>query len=270
LTRVEVIYQSMLARDPVEATEQARLFLRQKPLIAYYDEILLEGLKLAQADAERDRLDEERTRRIRDAVAEIVDDLGAHEDEPEREADAAAAQKSPLAQLEKAAAAPDAQPLPERWRTRKPVLCIPGVGLLDEAVAMMIAQLVERRGIGARAEQADALSMSRIFSLDTTGVELICVCYVEAVSAAQVRYAARRIHRMAPDVLVLVALFGDGLEGEDVIPSTDVVRGSLQATVDRVVAIANGANVPDMSPTLTAKTPSLAPTLIARADEVIE
>ena len=270
LTPVELIYQRMLARDPVEATEQARLFLRQKPLIAYYDEILLEGLKLAQADAERDRLDEERTRRIRDAVAEIVDDLGAHEDEPEREADAAAAQQSPLAQLEKAAAAPDAQPLPERWRTRKPVLCIPGVGLLDEAVAMMIAQLVERRGIGARAEQADALSMSRIFSLDTKGVELICVCYVEAVSAAQVRYSVRRIHRMAPDVLILVALFGDGLEGEDVIPSTDVVRGSLQATVDRVVAIANGANVPDMSPTLTAKTPSLAPTLIARADEVIE
>ena len=269
-TPVELIYQRMLARDPVEATEQARLFLRQKPLIAYYDEILLEGLKLAQADAERDRLDEERTRRIRDAVAEIVDDLGAHEDEPEREADAAAAPQSPLAQLEKAAAAPDAQPLPERWRTGKPVLCIPGVGLLDEAVAMMIAQLVERRGIGARAEQADALSMSRIFSLDTKGVELICVCYVEIVSAAQVRYAVRRIHRMAPDVLVLVALFGDGLEGEDVIPSTDVVRGSRQATVDRVVAIANGANVPDMSPTLTAKTPSLAQTLIARADEVIE
>ena len=68
LTRVEVIYQSMLARDPVEATEQARLFLRQKPLIAYYDEILLEGLRLAQADAERDRLDEELMRRIRDAV----------------------------------------------------------------------------------------------------------------------------------------------------------------------------------------------------------
>jgi hypothetical protein len=80
-----------------------------------------------------------------------------------------------------------------------------------------------------------------------TGVELICLCYVEIVSAAQVRYAVRRIHRMAPDVLVLVALVGDGPEGEDVIPSTDVVRGSLQATVDRVVAIANGATVPDKS-----------------------
>jgi hypothetical protein len=121
------------------------------------------------------------------------------------------------------------------------------VGLLDEAVAMMIAQLVERRGIGARAEQADALSMSRIFSLETTGIELICVCYVEIASAAQVRYAVRRIHRMAPDVLVLVALVGDGLGGEDVIPNIEVVRGSLRATVDKVVAIASDATMPDKS-----------------------
>ena len=47
-------------------------------------------------------------------------------------------------------------------------------------------------------------------------------------------------------VLVLVAMVGSGLEGEVVIPS-NVVRGSLQATVDRVVAIANGASVPDKS-----------------------
>ena len=75
LTPPELIYQRMLAGDPVEASEQARLFLREKPLIAYYDEILLEGLKLAQADVERNRLDEDSMRRIRDAVAEIVDDL---------------------------------------------------------------------------------------------------------------------------------------------------------------------------------------------------
>ena len=81
LTPAELIYQRMLARDPIEASEQARQFLREKPLIAYYDEILLEGLELAQADAERNRLDDESMRHIRDVVAEIVDDLGTHEDD---------------------------------------------------------------------------------------------------------------------------------------------------------------------------------------------
>ena len=83
LTPPELIYQRMLARDPVEAAEQARVFLKEKPLAAYYDDILLEGLRLAQADAERGMLDDARMERIRDAVAEIVDDLSGHMDQVE-------------------------------------------------------------------------------------------------------------------------------------------------------------------------------------------
>ena len=107
------------------------------------------------------------------------------------------------------------QPLSERWRTGKPVLCVPGGGLLDEAVAMAIAKLVERQGIGARAEQADALSMARIFSLDTKGVALICLCYIEFATIAQMRYAVRRVRRLAPDVIILVALLREGSAEEN-------------------------------------------------------
>src|SRR6202030_944357 len=96
--------QRMLARDPVEAAEQAQKFLKDKPLVAYYDEILVEGLRLAQADAERGLLDDERKLRIRDAVAEIIDDLGDHEDavEAARQVDGGDGAQSPLAPLDKA------------------------------------------------------------------------------------------------------------------------------------------------------------------------
>ena len=83
LMPAELVYQRMLARDPVEASEQARMFLREKPLLAYYEQVLLEGLKLAAADAERGLLDPERMLLIRDAVADIVDDLSDHKDLPE-------------------------------------------------------------------------------------------------------------------------------------------------------------------------------------------
>jgi hypothetical protein len=53
LTPAELVYQRMLARDPVEAAEQARKFLNEKSLLAYYEEVLIEGLKLAHADADR-------------------------------------------------------------------------------------------------------------------------------------------------------------------------------------------------------------------------
>ena len=231
----ELIYQRMLARDPVEATEQARLFLREKPLISYYDEILFEGLKLAQIDADRGRLDDESTSRIRDAVAEIVDDLNGHQDiatateQSEEPADA-----SPLAQLDKVESA-DVVPLfSDRWRTGKPVLCVPGVGMLDEALAIVTAALVERLGIGARAEKAEALSMDRIFSLEIKGVELVCLCYLETASAGQVRYSVRRLRRLSPDVKVLVAMFRGGLEMADRPEHVEIVEGNFSTVIARL------------------------------------
>ena len=119
LTPAELIYQRMLAGDPVEAVEQARAFLKEQPLAAYYDEILLEGLRLAQADAERGLLDEERMRRIRDAVAEIIDDLTSHTDRTGVDEAQAATQDGPLAQLEKAEAADAEEPAPAQGAGRK-------------------------------------------------------------------------------------------------------------------------------------------------------
>jgi hypothetical protein len=241
LTPSELIYQRMLARDPVEAAEQARAFLKEKPLAAYYDEILLEGLRLAQADAERGLLGEDRMQRIRDAVAEIVDDLSTHTDKKKLEKKTEGqTEGSPLAQLEMAEAKVEQRQLPERWRSGKPVLCIPGPSLLDEAVAMMVAHLVERQGIGARPEKVDALSMSRIFSWETQGVELICLCYVEYATPAQIRYATRRIRRRIPDVSILVALFGNSerFEDDDESEGAEFVQQSLRETVDKIMAVA--------------------------------
>jgi hypothetical protein len=244
LSPPELVYQRMLARDPVEAAEQAQKFLKDKPLVAYYDEVLLEGLRLAQADADRGSLDDERKLHIRDAVAEIVDDLGTHADkiEPPPETDSEAVVPSPFAQLDKAEEQVRAstRQLPEKWRTQKPVLCIPGLGLLDESVALMVAQLVERHGIGARDEQADALSMSRIFTLDMKDVALVCLCYVENATSAQIRYAVRRLRRKAPDAFILVALVGaaEGIDEQIVREFANValVEHSLADTVERIIA----------------------------------
>jgi len=251
LSPAELVYQRMLARDPIEAAEQAQLFLKEKPLVAYYEEILVEGLKLAQVDAERGLLDEERMRLIRDAVAEIVDDLSTHEEksEPVPDIDPEAEKTTPLAKITKTEESLNqtVKELPEQWRTEKPVLCIPGLGLLDEAVALMVAQLVEKHGIGARVEKADALSMSRIFSLDTKDVALVCLCYVENATAAQVRYAIRRLRRKAPKAIMLVTLVGNtdnisNTEDPQAVLPFDYVERSLRDTVARILAAANSSD----------------------------
>ena len=105
LTPAELVYQRMLARDPVEAAEQARNFLKQKPLLV----ILRRGFgSRPAACAERTPSVDCSTRsaraRIRDAVAEIIDDLSTHEDNPEPPPaeEAATDDETPLAQINKA------------------------------------------------------------------------------------------------------------------------------------------------------------------------
>ena len=242
LTPAELTYQRMLARDPVEAVEQARTYLKEKPLADYYDEILMAGLRLAQSDADRGLLDEERMQHIREAASDIVDDLMIHKDKIAAPVDGADAENvSPLARLERAEMETARRELSDEWRQGKPVLCIPGPSVLDEATAAMVAQLVERQGVGARAEEAGALSVSRIFTWEVEDVSLICLCYLEEVSAAQVRYAIRRIRRRAPNVPILVALFADTVTGEPTgdADGAEFVERSLRGVVDRILVIAS-------------------------------
>ena len=82
LTPPQLIYQRMLAGDPVEAAEQAHGFLKDGSLEDYYDLILLNGLKLAAADLRLGHLDDERLDRILATVAELTSDLEAHDDVP--------------------------------------------------------------------------------------------------------------------------------------------------------------------------------------------
>jgi hypothetical protein len=245
LTASELIYQRMLADDPIEIAEQANSFLKERPVAAYFDEVVLPGLRLAAADADKGLLDAERLARIRDAVSEIIDDTATHEDfvetvrEPKdtREQQAADPGELPLSRLQLVESSLQNTPRPEAARA---VLCLPGKGQLDEAAGMIIAHRLERRGICARTEPAGALSMSRLVNWDTEGVDLLCLCYVENASAAQIRYAVRRIRRKASDVRIIVALLGDAFEVNDgELPNgVSAARHTTAETIDKILALA--------------------------------
>lgn len=257
LTPAELTYQRLLARDPVEAAESAQVFLRDKPLLDYYETIFIPTLKLAHTDARTGRLDDERLERVRDAAGELIDDLADHQDRAGQAAEVAAdATDKPLAQLSKVETSPELleDAVPEAWRTGKAVLCLPGVGQLDEALALVLAQLVERRGIGARAEEAEALSISRIFSLDTKDAKLICLCYIESVTPAQIRYSVRRLRRKAPDAHILISLLGDTQDMDETATNVSYARGSLAEAVSAILVVAaKAAEGEDAQPGSSAK-----------------
>jgi hypothetical protein len=82
LSPPEIFYQRMLAGDPTEASEKAEEFLKERSLASYYDEVALKGLQLAQVDAARGVLNEERLAKIRDTVSEFVGNLADQDAHP--------------------------------------------------------------------------------------------------------------------------------------------------------------------------------------------
>jgi len=141
--------------------------------------------------------------------------------------------------------------VPEEWRDARRVLCIPGLGQLDEAVALIVAQLVTKQGIGARAERSGALSISRIFSLDTDDVAVVCICYIGNATPAQIRYATRRLRRKVPNAFIVTALVGNttAANTDDLSDGNlDSAQRSLDGTVQRIREIAmNSHRVPQLT-----------------------
>jgi hypothetical protein len=83
------------------------------------------------------------------------------------------------------------------------VLCVSGRGSLDEAAAITLAQLLEKHGLRARVEGADAVATPNIFRLETTGVVMVCLSYLDVISPAHMRYAIRRMRRRSQAQIVL-------------------------------------------------------------------
>ena len=257
LSPPEIFYQRMLAGDPAEAAGKAEEFLKERSLASYYDEVALKGLHLAQADSKRGVLDQERLARIRDSVKELVSDLSDQEDrrapsgELTTDAEASSAVESVSERAEDDLPVLGKEALPSQWQAEHPVLCIAGRSLLDEAAAIMLAQLSTAHGLAARVEGAEALSSTNIFRLDITGVAAVYLVYLDAEAPAHMRYAVRRLRRKLPHAMIIqVCWVKDGdpaLESLRDGTKADFVATSMSEAVKLCLEATGGVSHPDRS-----------------------
>jgi predicted PurR-regulated permease PerM len=241
----ELFYQRMLVGDASEAVAQAEEVLKERRLDDYYDAIAMKGLRLAQDDITAGTLEVERAQTIRDTVAELVSDLAEYDDrEPSSpdealppEAAAAVAATTPTrSSTHVPTLLPDT--LHGRWASPTPVICIAGRSPVDEAAALLLADLLTKHGLNTTAHGVDVLTSSNLFRLDLDATALVVLSCLDAASGAHIRNLVRRIRRKAPHVRVLVALWGaEASEAEAVrvtsradLATTDI-RGSIAACV---------------------------------------
>ena len=256
LTAVESFYQRILANDPDEAVEAARVLLKDRSLSTYYDEVAIQGLQLAAIDAERGTLTAGMIARINGSTHELVDELGNFDDfvpataKPVRpETTAGLDSTTQLVVLESPAATEHlAHPAPVvltgKWANAEPVLCVTGGGPFDSAVSDIMVQLLGKNGIAARAVPFDAASRDAIAELDFSGSALVCLCYLDiSLSPTQIRYLVRRVRQAAPGIPVLAGLWSaeDADISDDRLQSAigaDYFAATLRAAVDICVKLA--------------------------------
>jgi predicted PurR-regulated permease PerM len=260
LSPPEIFYQRMLAGDPTEAAEKAEEFLKERSLSSYYDEVALKGLQLAQADSERGALNHERLTKIRDAVAEFASDLADQDDRPppkvnattDAEATSAVESVAEDAPYENLPVLGKSGLLPE-WQSEHPVLCVAGRSLIDEAAAIMLGQLSTAHGLNARVEATEALSTANIFRLETTGVMIVCLVYLDASAPAHMRYAVRRLRRKLPKATIILGCWmkdvdAGGLERLRDGARADLVAASLGEAVKLCIELARADKQRDIAP----------------------
>jgi predicted PurR-regulated permease PerM len=250
LTPVQSFYQRILAGDPDEAHDQAENLLKELPLASYYDEVVLNGLRLAIVDAERGALTPADLVRIKVSINSLIEDLADHEDSPTAPAEAPVVPLLPGNPADGTAPPDDGGP---------GVLCIAGRGPLDDEASAMLAQLLAKQGLAARIVPHAAIARGAIGTLDVSDVAMVCISYVAMTgNPSHLRYLLRRLRARLPrDVPLLVGFWP---EGEEILHDerlraalgANYYTSSLHEAVQQCLQVAREANVGEQTAVTTA------------------
>jgi hypothetical protein len=120
----------------------------------------------------------------------------------------------------------------------------------------MLAQLVQKHGVGARVVPNQEVLPANVFRLDCTGVTMVCLSYLEPSGFANARYLVRRLRHRLPRAKILMGLWtrtaADMARFADLEEiGVDFVVTSLSRAVERVVVEAGAracASEPPQAP----------------------
>ncbi|WP_342642172.1 AI-2E family transporter [Rhodoligotrophos ferricapiens] len=229
----ERLYQRLLSGNTDEAVEVAERYIDEHSLAAFYDDVAIPALRLAQSTGPQQAADLANRRLIAQGMLELVEEIEDYEDD------------ELLAEL------PD-QPVR--------VLCIGGRTELDAAAAAMVAQQLNALGIGAAVLSPAAINQEGLTQLKLEGVEAVCLSYLSARPHVFARQICRRLRRKSPGLKVVIGMWGaapDAGGSTEMLDKigADVISASVTAAVEAVRAmLGHGREVqegPDLAAEIT-------------------
>ncbi len=183
LTPAQRLYQRLLAGNVEEAIEVAEHEVAHGSLHAFYEEVGLPMLRLAEHDRLRGASPEDR-KRVASGARAVIKDLMEQENGQGK----------------------SRHDEPQEW-LGAPVMCIAGRWELDEVAAAMLAHELNIDGIGAHFLPSSTISPDTIADLNLAGAEVICLSYLHPDPQAYARFVCRRLKRKAPHVKIVLGVW---------------------------------------------------------------
>jgi predicted PurR-regulated permease PerM len=189
-------YERMLAMDQNEAHSIADRFLDKRPLIDFYDTVLLPALCLVEQDRHRGSFDETRGNYLLLSATELVAELSEFKTEVT------------LAAATENGTATDTNPeSPELHLRPAPVICIPAGDQADEVTAMVLAQLLEQSCHNTLLLPTASVTPEILERLGQDPGTILCISALPPFVFTQTRTLCQRIREQLPENRILVALW---------------------------------------------------------------
>lgn len=181
-------YQRMLSMDQEEMFATADSYLEQRTLTEFYDEVFVPALLMAEVDRHNGVLAEMRQKFILESSRELIEEIASRHPPPE--ASGAPAES----------ATSDAKPR---------VFGVPARDEADELVALMLAQLLNERGLPTEVTAVTAAPDAHLERL-ATGTATVFISALPPSTLSGAGRACRRIKQAIPAARVLVGVWSAG------------------------------------------------------------
>jgi predicted PurR-regulated permease PerM len=189
LSRDALFYQRLLALDHHEALVLAENFLKDNPLIALYDQVILGALAMAEQDRHAGQMDPRREEFVVQSIREIVTELAETDPARKKVRGGQTLLTAPV----------------ERKESR--VFCFTAHDAADEIASSMIAQVAERAGFPALAFPFVDSPADLIEGLAPQPGDMVCISSIPPLALTHARRMAEQIREAFPQIPLVIGLW---------------------------------------------------------------
>jgi len=192
-------YQRLLAGDQTEANKIIEKQLEDKSLLEFYDDVLLPALGLVEQDKHRGVLDEGKLEFVHESIRELIEDLEDRELTPDAPAEPSGHPSDAVAQ---------------QVSSQHCIMCLPARDEADELAAIMLAQLLTKRGSCAHAASHRSLASELLDQVAEQNVNIVCVSAVPPFAATHAKYLCKRLRARFPEIKLVIGLWQSNESGK--------------------------------------------------------